>query len=150
MTGSKGGRAGKSLHLIARSTEDAEVISALLQDAFLTRADMRLDRPRRRFAALVDRIRWEDAGTVEQEPHPGQRVRSLLTIEDVQVARTRAFEGLKQGDILSVLTLFWQPTEDGMGVLILHLSDERAVALDVEALEIRLEDVAEPQDAAHT
>ena len=46
------------LRLIAQEADDVGVLSALLQDAVLPVAEIRLDRKRRRLVALVNRFRW--------------------------------------------------------------------------------------------
>ena len=132
------------LHLIALGAEDAQVISTLVQDAVLTMADMRLDRPRRRFAALINRFRWEDRDAAERAGRPYERVRSLLTVEDVASVRSMGIDRAERDQVLSVLSLDWVPGADGTGRVTLVLAGDGAVELEVEALEIRLEDVTKP------
>ncbi len=49
--------------------------------------------------------------------------------------------------MLSLLTLGWEPGEDGTGRLILTFSGDGAVALEVEALNLVLQDVTRPYRA---
>ena len=135
------------LLLIAQEAEDVQVISALVQDAVLTMADLRYDRPRRRFALLINRFRWEDRAEAERQNRPFERVRSLLTIEDVTSVRSMGIDQSDKEAVLSLLSLDWEAAAEGTGRLTLVLAGDGAVALSVEALEVRLEDVTRPHYA---
>ena len=132
------------LRLIAQEADDVGVLSALLQDAVLPVAEIRLDRKRRRLVALVNRFRWEDRDAAAIAGRPFERVRSLLTIEDVLAARTMGIDPTSRDTVLSILSLDWTPGDDGTGRLVLVLTGDGAMALDVETLEIRLDDVTRP------
>jgi hypothetical protein len=132
------------LRLIAQEADDVGVLSALLQDAVLPVAEIRLDRKRRRLVALVNRFRWEDRDAAAIAGRPFERVRSLLTIEDVLAARTMGIDPTSRDTVLSILSLDWTPGDDGTGRLVLVLAGDGAMALDVETLEIRLDDVTRP------
>jgi hypothetical protein len=49
--------------------------------------------------------------------------------------------------VLSLLALDFAPGNDGTGRLTLTLAGDGAIALDVEALEVRLDDVTRPYRA---
>jgi len=132
------------LRLLAQEAADVPVLSALVQDAVLTAGDLSYDRRRRRFAALVNRFRWEDRDEAAREGRPFERVRSLLAVEDVLAAKVMGIDPGRKDEILSILSLTWEPGEDGMGRLTLILAGDGAVALEVEALDARLEDVTRP------
>ena len=139
--------ADASLHLVAADAEDVKVMSALLQDAVLPVTEMGWKPKQRRFALLVSRFRWEDRPAAEAAGRAYERVRSLLVIEDVTAVRT---QGIDRGDremVLSILSVGFVPKEDGTGTLTLLLAGDGAVAIDVEALEMRLEDVTRPYRA---
>ena len=132
------------LNLVARDGDDLSVISALVQDAVLTGADVTWQRQKRRFACLINRFRWEDRAAAEAVRRPYERVRSLLVIEDALAVRS---QGIDRGDgetVLSILSLTWEAGEDGMGVLTLILAGDGAVRVEVEALEVTLHDVTRP------
>ena len=132
------------LRLVAQEAGDVPVISALLQDAVLPVGEMRLDRKRRRLVALVNRFRWEDREAAKTAGRGYERVRSLLTVEDVLAARVQGVDLAAQDVVLSILSLEFVAGEDGMGRLILTLAGDGAVALEVEVLDLRLEDVTKP------
>ncbi|MBT8413791.1 MAG: DUF2948 family protein [Boseongicola sp.] len=127
----------KALRLKALEPEDLPVIASLVQDAVFPGSEMTWDRRGRRFAVLLNRFRWEDGRSPE-------RVQSVLTIEDaVRVAS----QGVERGDadmVLSLLTLEWEPGEDGTGACVLTLAGDGAIRVEVEALEVTLTDVTRP------
>jgi hypothetical protein len=132
------------LNLLARDAGDLEIISALVQDAVLTGADLKWERARRRFSCLINRFRWEDRAAAEAATRPYERVRALLVIEDAGAVRS---QGIDRGDpetVLSILSLTWTPGEDGTGAVTLVLAGDGAVRVEVEALEVTLHDVTKP------
>jgi Protein of unknown function (DUF2948) len=136
------------LHLMAQDAEDLGIIAALVQDAVFPITDMAFDPKRRRFALLINRFRWEDAPAAEVAGRSFERVRSLLVIEDVARVRTNGIDRAERDVVLSVLTMSFAPGPDGMGTLTLTLAGDGAVALDVEALGVQLDDVTRPHKAA--
>ncbi|MEI4470768.1 DUF2948 family protein [Frigidibacter sp. MR17.24] len=139
--------AEQALHLGAISFEDLQVISALCQDAVLSAADIRWDRPARRLVLLLNRFRWEDRAAAEREAREPERVRSLLVLGDVLKV---AGQGIARGDadtVLSLLGLGWEPGEDGTGRVILTFAGDGAIAATVECLDASLRDVTRPYAA---
>jgi len=127
----------KALRLKALEAEELPVIASLVQDSVFPGSEMTWDRRGRRFALLLNRFRWEDRRAPE-------RVQSVLTIED---ATKVASQGVERGDgdtVLSLLTLAWEPGEDGTGACVLTLAGDGAIRVDVEALEVTLTDVTRP------
>lgn len=136
------------LHLIAQDAEDLAVLSALVQDAVFVGSDLTFRVKQRRFAILLTRFRWEDRATAEAAGRPYERVRSLLVIEDVGAVRSAGFDREDKAQTLSLLSLAYAAGPDGTGVLTLALAGGGTLALEVEALEVRLEDVTRPHAAA--
>ncbi len=134
----------RPLRLRAFAPEDLVVLSSLVQDAVFPASEMTWTRRDRRFALLLNRFRWEDAPKAEAQGRPYERVRSVLCIEDVTAVRT---QGVARDDadlVLSLLSVAFEPGEDGGGQVILTLAGDGAIALDVEALEAVLRDVTRP------
>ena len=132
------------LTLLARDAEDLQVISALVQDAVLTGADLTFQRSKRRFACLINRFRWEDEAAATASKRPFERVRAMLVIEDAGAVKS---QGIDRGDpetVLSILSLGWEPGADGTGAVTLVLAGDGAVRVEVEALEVTLHDVTKP------
>jgi hypothetical protein len=135
------------LRLVAQDAEDLKVIAALLQDAVLPVTELKYDARRRRFAALLNRFRWEDRVEAERVGRAYERVRSLLVVEDVRKVQSFGFDRGEKDLVLSLLSMSFEPGEDGTGRLTLTLAGDGAVALDVEALDLRLDDVTRPYRA---
>ena len=135
------------LHLVAQDAEDLKVISTLVQDAVLPVTELAFDLRRRRFALLLNRFRWEDRAEADRAGRPYERVRSVLVVEDVRKVQTMGFDRADKDLVLSLLSMDFADGEDGTGRLTLTLAGDGAIALDVEALDLRLEDVTRPYRA---
>ena len=135
------------LRLVAQDAEDLKVISTLVQDAVLPVTELKFDARRRRFALLLNRFRWEDRDHAQRSGRPFERVRSVLVVEDVLKVQSLGFDRADKDLVLSLLSLDFAPGQDGTGRLTLTLAGDGAVALDVEALEVRLDDVTRPYRA---
>ena len=136
--------AERPLNLGAMDTEDLQVISSLVQDAVFPGSEMRWDRKGSRFALLLNRMRWEDAGAARHDP---ERVQSVLVFSTV---RHVALQGVRQGDadtVLSLLGISFEPAEEPSGQILLTLAGDGAIRLDVEAIEVTLRDVTRPYTA---
>lgn len=131
------------LRLRALDADDLAIVSAAVQDAVFPITEMRWDRSKRRFALLVNRFRWEHA----QAGTAPERVQSVLVVEDVVRASSQGIDRSDAEVVLSLLSLTWEPGEDGTGRMVLVLAGDGAVALDVEALEVTLRDVTRPYRA---
>jgi hypothetical protein len=140
--------ADQPLRLMAQSADDLPTLSALLQDAVFPITEMQFDRRRRRFALLVNRFRWEDRGAAEAQARAYERVRSVVVVEDVLAVRTSGIDRTDADTILSLLSVTFEPGAETTGRLILTLAGDGAVALEVEALDLRIEDVSRPYVAA--
>lgn len=132
------------LRLRALDADDIAIVSSLVQDAVFPITEMRYDRRRRRFALLLNRFRWEDVAPAERRGRAFERVQAVLAAEDVTHVATQGLDRTDPNTILSLLSLAFEPGEDGTGRLILTLAGDGAIALGVEALEVTLQDVTRP------
>ena len=132
------------INLGALAPEDLEVISALVQDAVLPASEMRWDAGARRFALLLNRMRWEDEGGARHAP---ERVQSLLSIDLVERVESQAVPRGDADTILSLLSVSFEAGEAPSGHVILTLAGDGAIRLTVEALEVTLRDVTRPYAA---
>ncbi len=142
----------RPLRLLARDAQDLRVISALLQDAVMTGADLRYDARRRRFSLLVNRFRWEDRDRAEARGQGYERVRAVVDFADVRAARHQGLEARGADTVLALLAIVWEPAAGeaqadapaGPGRVTLVFSGDGALALDVDCLEVQLCDVTRP------
>ncbi|MDZ4088365.1 MAG: DUF2948 family protein [Tabrizicola sp.] len=135
------------LRLVAQDADDLQVISTLIQDAVFPVTELKFDAKRHRFAILLNRFRWEDRVEAERLGRAYERVRSVLVVEDVRKVQTLGFDRADKDLVLSLLSMSFEPGLDGTGRLTLVLAGDGAIALDVEALEVLLDDVTRPYRA---
>lgn len=129
------------LNLAALDMDDLAVLSSLSQDAVFPASEMRWLRSGARFALLLNRVRWEDAGSTR---HATERVQSVLMFNTVQNVVS---QGVPQGDtdtILSLLSVTFEETAAPSGHITLTLAGDGAIRLTVEAVDATLKDVTRP------
>lgn len=132
------------LRLRAETPDDLTVLSALVQDAVATVADAAWTPRRGCFTLLLNRFRWEDAPAARREGRPFERVRSLLTISGALQARSNGLDPRDRDTVISVLSLAFDPAEDGAGVVRLILAGDGEIAVAAECLDVLLQDVSRP------
>ena len=104
-------------------------------------------RRKRRFVLFLNRFRWEDRDRAERAGRPYERVRAVALVENVMAVRATGLDPRDPDQALSVLQLIFEPSgdpEDPSGVLRVVLAGDGEIAIEVEALEMRLEDVPRP------
>lgn len=129
------------IRLRALDGDDLTVLSGLLQDAVLVTGDISFRKSDRRFALLVNRVRWEHDGA---DP---ERVRAMCVIEDALSVKT---QGITRGDgdtILSLLSVRFEPGDAPGGTVYLTFAGDGEIAVTVEALEVLVQDVTRPYEA---
>ncbi|MGD1880739.1 MAG: DUF2948 family protein [Paracoccaceae bacterium] len=129
------------LNLGALDADDLQVISSLTQDAVFPAAEMKWVAKDRRFAILLNRFRWEDEGKARRAP---ERVQALIIIDNVLKVASQGVDRLERDVVLSLLSMAFEPGEDGSGDLLLTLAGDGGLRLSVEALDVTLKDVTRP------
>ena len=132
------------LRLAASDAEDLDVLSARLQDAVFKLKDARWQPKQRRFALLVNRLRWEEGGKT--------RIRAGLHFNGVLKAQSSMVK-LGAGEaVVSVLALRFTANgnEDPGGVIELVLAGGGSIRLTVECIEAELADMTAPWAARGT
>ena len=132
----------RPLHLGAEDAKDLEVISSLCQDAVFPITEMQF--AKRRFAVLLNRFRWEEGPRAMQSP---ERVQSVLAFDDVMGVQSQGIDRTDGDVILSLLSVAFEPGEDGTGHVVLTLAGDGVIRLAVEALGVTLKDVTKPYRA---
>jgi hypothetical protein len=129
------------LRLIALDVPDLEIVSAHLQDAVCTVADMAYRPGEKRFVALLNRFNWASVGT----KGPPERRQAALRIERVENARVQGIDLTARASVLSLLAVIFEadpdPGKAPAGVLHLRFAGGAAARFDVECIEVQLEDL---------
>lgn len=133
-----------ALYLAAFDAEGVEVISTLLQDAVFPITEMKWDPKTRRLSLLLNRFRWEDKDAADRQNRPYERVQSLLVMGDVTAVASQGIDRANTETVLSVLSLIWEPGEDGTGRHVLVLAGDGGIAAQAECIDVMLRDVTKP------
>ncbi len=122
------------LHLTAFDADDLPVLSAQMQDAVLKVGDMVFNAKRKTFACVANRFAWDAL------PEKTRR-RSGLRINNVLAARRLHPKPVTQATILSLLSVGFVAKDELSGTLTLQFSGGHALAFDVDAIDIQLDDL---------
>ncbi len=135
------------LNLGAEDADDLQVISTLSQDAVFPVTEMTWRPSERRFALLLNRFRWEDKDAATRRGRAFERVQSVLVFGSVLSVASQGIDRSDKDMILSLLSVDFEPSEDGAGQVLLTLAGDGAIRLTVEALDATLKDVTRPYQA---
>jgi hypothetical protein len=130
----------KTLKLAAADAEDLEMLSARLQDAAGKLKDFVWLPRQRRFAAMLNRFRWEDPRG------PGTRVRAALRFDGVSKVQSANVKRGASEAVVSLLTINFTPNSEGdpAGVIELVLAGGGTIRLTVECIDAELVDQTGP------
>jgi hypothetical protein len=132
------------LKLAAADAEDLEILSARLQDAVVKLKNFVWLPRKRRFAAVVNRLAWEDGGKT--------RLRAGLHFDGVlKVQSSKVKLGAGEA-VVSILAATFIPNggEDPGGVIEIVLAGGGALRLTVECIDAELADISGPWAARGT
>jgi hypothetical protein len=124
--------------LAAQDAEDLTILSARLQDAVGQLGDFAWLPKQRRFACVVNRLKWEAGATA--------RVRAGLHFDGVLDVKTRNVKLGARAAVVSILALTFtaKAVDDPGGVIELVLAGGGAIRLDVECIAAELADLTQP------
>jgi hypothetical protein len=128
-----------ALNLLADDAEDLKVISAALQDAVCTIADISFEKASRRLTVSLNRFRWEAAAK-----RGGERVRSGLQLGGVLDVKAKNLRRDAPKGVLSLLTVSFEPGEAPGGVIGLSFAGGGELKVAVECIDAVLADVSRP------
>jgi hypothetical protein len=137
------------LRLAAADAEDLQILSARLQDAVLKLKDVSWQPKKRRFAAVVNRLVWEQGGKT--------RVRAGLHFDSVLTVQSHKVKLGAEEAVIDLLAVTFTPNAakeneegDPGGVVELVLAGGGAIRLTVECIEAELADLTQPWAARGT
>ena len=127
-----------TVKFIALDREDLEVVSAHLQDAEITVADVHWRPGEKRLVLAVDRFDWPAA--IASVPEL-RRCRAALRFERVLACKCRNVDAVGKDQTLNLLTVAFEEKDPPGGAVILTFSGGAALRLEVECLEAELADL---------
>lgn len=127
------------LKLAALDQEDLQVLSAHLQDAVLTVADIRYLPKERKAVFILNRFVWDKEADRRTKEH--ERRRSALAIAQVTGMKVQNIRQEAKGMVLELLAVTFETGEDPSGTIQLAFAGGASIALDVECIEAQLSDL---------
>jgi len=130
--------------LAAEDAQDLTILSARLQDAAAKLGDFAFLPRQRRFAGVVNRLKWEEGGKA--------RVRAGLHFDGVLDVKTKGVKLGAKNAVVAILALTFTPRdgEDPGGVIEIVLAGGGAIRLEVECIGAELADMTQPWAARAT
>ncbi|MEO1748783.1 MAG: DUF2948 family protein [Pseudomonadota bacterium] len=128
----------KLLKLLALDIADLTVISAQVQDALTKPTLIEYLPSQKRLDVVLNRYAWDSAG---KKRGSNERRRAALSFSQVTGLQAK---GIMQGDdeqVLSLLALRFEQTDEPSGHIELVFSGDAAMRLSVEAIEVQLTDL---------
>ncbi len=138
------------LRLQAADADDLTVISALVQDAVGKVGNVHYAPRRRRLSLLLYRFRWEDKARADREKRAYERVAAALTIDDVLRVRSAEIDPREREKVLNLLSMQFEPGEDGAGKIMLTCSGNATLQVLIECVNVSLVDLTRPWAAGGT
>jgi hypothetical protein len=130
-----------ALRLRAEDREDLAVISACLQDALVSVADLAYDRDAETFLLAANRFRWECAPAAEGDGMEFERILCGLTFEAVEGV---AYRGFRRADLDRLLSLLAIRQDERSAAIELAFAGGATIRLHARQIRCRLHDVGEP------
>ena len=128
----------ENLKLVALDSEDIGIISAHLQDAVVKSADVHWRPSEKRLVIALNRFDWEAAHQASPE---FLRRRAVLRFDRVSACKCRNCTAAAKDQILNLLAVSFEETDQPAGVITLTFSGGAALRLEVECLEAELADL---------
>ncbi len=126
------------LKLIALDADDLAVISAHVQDARVTTADIIWRQGEKRLVVGMSRLDWEQTLSGETSP---RRLVAALRFDRVLACKSRNIDLETPETALELIGIEFHPGEAPSGCAVLLFSHGGALRLDVECLECQLTDL---------
>jgi hypothetical protein len=126
--------------LIALDADDLAVISAHVQDASVSVADIIWRQTEKRLVVGMNRLDWEQTLAGEVTP---RRLLSALRFDRVLACQSRDIDLDNSGTALELLGIEFNPAEPPGGSAVLMFAGGGALRLDVECLECELADLTD-------
>jgi len=127
------------LKLAALDEEDLQVLSAHLQDAVLTVADIRYLPKEKKAVFVMNRFVWDKEADKRSKEH--ERRRSALAVSRVSAMKAQNIRQNARDTVLELLAVTFTPAEAPSGRIELAFAGGASLSLDVECIEVQLSDL---------
>jgi hypothetical protein len=127
------------LKLVALDEEDLKVVSAHVQDALMKVGDVSWLKPEKRVLIAMNRFAWEQPPGFFRRSR--ERRSAVLHFEGVTALRAIGVDPGRSDDILSLLSIGFEPGEAPAGTVELTFSGGATMRLEVDFIEARLADL---------
>ncbi|KZM49341.1 DUF2948 family protein [Labrenzia sp. OB1] len=127
------------LKLAALDQEDLQVLSAHLQDAVLTVADIRYLPKEKKVVFVVNRFVWDKETDKRSKKH--ERRRSALAFAQVNAMKVQNIRQDAKGAVLELLAVTFKPGKEPSGQIELAFAGGASLLLEVECIEAQLSDL---------
>ncbi len=137
----------ESLLLLAREEEDLEVVSALLQDAIISGADMHYEAQDNCFIIVANRFCWERSTLADMDASDSctvhERALCGVRINHVTAVQKRHWPADWRDAFLNLLALelVVMPQQDNGGIMELSFSGGPSMRLTIKQIDIVLGDL---------
>ncbi len=133
---------GNNLKLIANSEDDLRVLSAHLQDAIVSVADIANLKKNRIFLLQLNRFMWED---VEKGVfRKNKRIRTVLKFDNVMGVSSKNINQSNKSEFLDFLTIETNTMPDKSYEIKLIFSGDIIIKICTEVLDVTLDDQGTP------
>ncbi len=132
----------RNLKLIARTDEDLRIISAHLQDAIASTANIANLRKNKIFLMQLNRFMWED---VERGVfRKNKRIRTILKFDNVIDVNSKNINQYNKDKFLDFLAIESNQMPDNNYEMKLIFSGDAIIKVVAEVIEVTLDDQGEP------
>jgi hypothetical protein len=136
-----------TLKLIALDEEDLQILSAHLQDSVLKVDDVEYLAAEKKLVLGVNRFVWEQAVDGKRR-RTFERRRTALLFDRVRNVKATGIDRRHGDDILSLLAIHFIVADAPSGIVELTFAANKALRLEVEAIEAQLTDLGPAWETA--
>lgn len=127
------------LKLAALDEEDLQILSAHVQDAVITVADIRYLPKEKKAVFIMNRFVWDKEADKRSKEH--ERRRAAFAVSRVSGMKAQNIQQDAKGVVLELLAVTFKPGEAPAGQIELAFAGGASIQLDVECIEAQLSDL---------
>ncbi len=128
------------LVLRAKSYNDLEIISSLIQDSILRKENIKWQKKRHRFSMFLYRFRWELLPNKKSGSIPSRRIQSIIIFDGVLGVSSLGLNNVLLENVLSLLKIDLSSYQNFEEIKLIF-SGNVVIKLRAEFLDLRLRDL---------